>query len=140
MFGLNEGKLASARISPGVGIQNHGRSRRGAARLHAGAQLALGDVLEVLIDGQLERRAGGRWPLDPAEGMPARIGLNQDGARLAADERVVRAFDPAEPDVVDADVAQDVRRQVAVRVAPLVLADEPNPFHLQFSHPECLIG
>ena len=72
--------------------------------------------------------------------MPARVGLNEDRARLAADERVVGPFDPAEPDVVDTDVAKQVRRQLAVRVAPLVLANESDAFHLQVGHTSRLIG
>jgi len=59
---------------------------------------------------------------------------------LAETRQGLLMFDPAEPDVVDTDIAQHVRRKIAVRVAALVLADEPDPFHLQVSHTERLIG
>ena len=81
----------------------------------AGAQLALGDVLQVLVDRQLERRARRRRPLDAAERLPPRVGLDEHRAGAAADERVVGRLDAAQADVVDADVAEHVRRQILVR-------------------------
>ena len=81
----------------------------------AGVQLALGDVLQVLVDRQLDGRAGRRRPLDPAERLAPRVGLDEHRAALAANLRVVGRLDAAEADVVDADVAEQVRRQLLVR-------------------------
>ena len=109
MFGLNEGKFASARISPVQGSMMTADPAEAPLDSHAGAQLALGDVLQILIDRQLERRTGGRRPLHAAERVPPRIGLDQDRAGLAPDERVVRPLDAAETDVVHPDIAEHVR-------------------------------
>ena len=86
------------------------RAAGGAVLLDAGAQLALGDVLEVLIDGQLERRAGGRGR---STRLVSAAGARRSGQHLAfaaADLRVVGRLEPARPGVVEADVAEHVRR------------------------------
>ena len=93
---------------------DRGAARR-VVRQHAGVQLALGDVLQVLVDRQLERRSGGRQARDArAERVLPRVGLNQHRAGLAANLRVVRRLDAAQPDVVDADVSEQMRAASSV--------------------------
>ena len=59
-LGLKVGQFASARISPVCGSMITAVPPAARLLVDAGAQLALGDVLQVLIDRQLERVAGGR--------------------------------------------------------------------------------
>ena len=47
----------------------------GALLFDAGAQLALDDVLELLVDGQLERAAAVGAALEPAERVAPGVGL-----------------------------------------------------------------
>jgi hypothetical protein len=94
-----------------------------------GLQLALDDVLEIEIDRQLDRRAGSRRLLDARlQPVVARIPLDQNPAFVAANLRVVRRFDPAQPRVLVADKSQHVRAQVEVGVIPARLADEDDPW------------
>ena len=67
---------------------------------------------------------GGRRPLEAAEGVPPGVGVNEDRAGLAANLRVVGPLEPFEAVVVDADVAEQVRRELLVRVEAAALLDE----------------
>src|SRR3982751_1632931 len=94
-------------------------------RLDAHTKLALGDVLEVLIDCELDARAGGRRPLDATEHRVALgIGLYEDLAILAADLRVVRRLDASEADVVEPHVPEDVRGELRLRIVAAALLQQ----------------
>ena len=103
--------------------------------LDADAQLTLGDVLEVLIDRQLDAGAGRRRPLDAArECVAARVGLNEDLPVPPSNLCVVCRLDPAQPHVIEADVAEHVRGQLALRVVPAVLFEERDTGELQVAN------
>jgi hypothetical protein len=70
--------LAIARISPVRGLMT-------IADPPSGAQFALGQVLQVLVDRQLKRRSGGRRLLEAAERMAPGVGLHVHRAGLPAD-------------------------------------------------------
>ena len=75
----------------------------------ARVQFALGDVLEILVDRQLEARAGGRHvrrPLEAAEGMTPGVRVNLDFAVLAADLFLVGELDAREAVVVETNVPE----------------------------------
>src|SRR5439155_24410932 len=101
---------------------------------------AFGAALEVCGDRQLAARAGGRWPLRSAEGLMARVGAHQDGAGLAANLRIVGVLEAAQPLGVDADPAEQVRRQLLVRIEPLALLDEADAVEVQRGDALRLIG
>ena len=105
----------------------------------AGRELAFGDVLEVLVDGQLDARTGGRRTLEAAEGVAAGVGVHRDRAGLAANLRVVGVLEAAQPLVVDADPAEQVRGQLLVRVETLALLDEADAVEVQRGDPLRLI-
>ena len=130
-FGLNVGSLASARISPVFGAMIS--TVPPAARLLDDriAQLALGDVLQVLVDRQLDRRAGGGWPLETAEGAPARVGLVQQLSERAADLAVVRRLDAGEPFVVGADEAEQLRGKLLLRIEAAIFLDESDALEVE---------
>ena len=115
----------------GRGIQDDDRSAGGPVLDHARVQLALGDVLQVPVDGQLDRGAGGRRALDAAEDVPAAVGRDQDRAGLSANLRVVRRLDAAQPVAVDADVAERVRREALVGIEAAAFLDEPDAVELE---------
>ncbi len=99
--------------------------------LDPGPQLALDDVLELLVDGQLERRPDGRAALEAAEGVPLGVGGDEQRAFAAADRLVVGRFQPAEADVVEPDVAEQVGAELAIRIEAAALAHEPDAAELQ---------
>jgi hypothetical protein len=78
--------------------------------IDAGAQLPLQDVLEVLVDRQFDRIAGGRRALFPrGTGFAPGIDLQNETAVSASDPRVVRRLDPGKALVVDAYETERVR-------------------------------
>ena len=109
-------------------------------RLDAEAELALGDVLQILVDCELEGLAGRWWALDAAERAAARVRLDEHLPVEALDQVVVGGFDAAEADAVDADVAEQVGRELLVRIEAAVLLHEPDAVEVERGHTPCLIG
>ena len=62
------------------------------------------------------------------------IGLNKDGARVSLDERVVGGLDAEQPAIVDADVPEQMRRQLLVRIEAAVFLHEADTLHLEGGH------
>ena len=106
----------------------------------AGAQLPLSDVLEVLVDRQLDARSRSRRPLEAAEGMAPRVGVNQNRPGLAADLGVVRVLEPVQPGVVEADIAEQMRRQLLVGIETPALLDEADAVEIQRRDAAGLLG
>ena len=103
-FGLNVGSFGHRENFAGVRVHDDGAAADGAVLDDAGVQLALGDVLQVLVDRQLDGRSGGRRPFEPAEGA--------DGARRSESRivpvlpricGVVGGLESAEAGVVETD-------------------------------------
>ena len=116
-----------------AGLRRHDHhGAAGGAILRDGvAQLALGDVLQVLVDRQLDGRARGRRPLESAERAAARVGLIQQLAERAADLAVVGRLDAGEPFVVDADETQQLGRKLLLRIEPAVFLDESDAVEIE---------
>ena len=116
-----------------AGLRRHDQHRAagGAVARDRIAQLALGDVLQVLVDRQLDGRAGRRRTLEPAEGAAARVGLIEQLAERAADLAVVGGLDAGEPFVVDADESQQLRGELLLRIEAAVFLDEPDAFEVE---------
>ena len=130
-LGLNVGQLAIASTSPVLRVHDDRGAAVGALLFDASAQLALDDVLQLLVDGQLERAAAGRRALETAEDAAAGVGLDEERALAAADDLVVGRFEAAEADVVEADVAEQVRRQLLVRIEAAALLHEADAFEVE---------
>ena len=77
-------------------IDDHGRAGVGAVLAHAGAQLALGDVLQLLRRWSARRCRRRSAALEAAERLAPRVGLDQQLALLAAHDFVVGGLDSAE--------------------------------------------
>ena len=108
----------------GVRLHDDGGAAGGRVLFDADAQLAIRDVLQVLVDGELEPVAGRRRALlARRHGVPARVGLEQHLAFAAADARVERGFEPGQT-LVHADVAEHVRRELFLRVVPPAFLEE----------------
>ncbi len=58
--------------------------------------------------------------------MAPRVDLDEDLPVAAANVLVVRRFDATQPDIVDANVAEQVRRQILLRVVATALLEEPD--------------
>ena len=87
-----------------------------------GAQLALGDVLQVLVDRQLEAvTGGGAALLADRDRLLQAVGLQQDPAIPSADPAVVDRLDPGQSTVVRPDVTEQRGAQLPLRVVAAAL-------------------
>ena len=114
-----------------MGIHDDHAAAGGMVLEEAGVQLALGDVLQVLVDRQLDRRPGRRRPLETIERVAARVGVNEDLAFLAANLRVVGRLDTAQTLVVQADEPEEVRRELGVGIVAAALLEEADAFEIE---------
>ena len=121
-------------------IHDDGAAAGRAVGHDAGVELALDDVLQVLVDRQLDGRADRRRPLEPAERVPFRVRLHEDAAALAADAGIVGGLETAQAVVVDADVAEHVRPELLVGIEALVLLHEPDAVEIQLLDAAFLVG
>ena len=86
--------FASLRI-----LHDHG-CRGGMGALHGGVELALGDVLDLLVYGKHDVLAGIGLLLDTPKPVTARVERDQHLARLAAHRRVQAALQAAQAFIV----------------------------------------
>ncbi len=115
----------------GPRIHHDGDAAAGAMLGDAGGQFAFDDVLERRVERELQRRTG-RWrPVDAVEDVAARIHEHQCLSVLAADCLVVFLLEAAEPDVVDADVAEHRRQELPVRIEAAALGGEADAVEVQ---------
>ncbi len=98
-------------------------------------QLAFHHVLEVLVDRELHAGTGRRRPLQPAERVMVRVGLDEQLALLTANLAVVRRLDSREPCVVESDEAEHLGGHLPVGVEALVLFQEADALQLQIGDP-----
>ena len=131
-----EGRLVRQRENF-AGLRRHDQhgAARGAVARDGLAQLALGDVLQIFVNRQLDGRARRRRTLEPAEGVPARVGLIEQLSQGAADLAVVGGLDAGEPFVVDADESQQLSGELFLRIEPAVFFDEPDAFEIELRDP-----
>ncbi len=85
--------------------------------------------LNVFVDGELQVLAGLRLVLDRAEHMAARVHGGEHAGRDAVQLRVKFAFEAAEAVVVQADVAQHLRGDLAVGIEALEFFLEVDALH-----------
>ena len=116
----------------GLWIQDHGGPALRPVGLHTRFQFALDDVLQRQIDRQLDGRPGGGLPLHAREHLlPPRVDLHQHPAVLAADLLVEAGFEPAQAAILTADVADQVRSEIELRVVPPRLTDQRDAVQLE---------
>src|SRR5437588_9363089 len=89
--------------------------------LHRRFQFPLGDILDLLVNGEDNVFAGIGLPLDLIEVLPAGIHLDQHASGLAAQLFVVFTLDATEAFVVHPDVAQHLGGEFALGVETLRL-------------------
>ena len=90
---------------------------------------------------QLDGRSRSRRPLEAAERMAPRVGVNQNRSRLAADFASRRSHSsPFKPGVVEADIAEQVRRQLLVGIETPALLDEADTVEIQRRDAAGLLG
>ena len=114
-------------------VEHDGRTTHCARRGDAALELALGRLLDGGIERQLEAVSLVRGSADAAGEhlAAARIAIELQVLRLAADDPVIALLEPFEPLGVDADEAEHVGRQVAVRVEPPAFGDRVDPRELE---------
>src|SRR6185436_19792539 len=115
----------------GARVHDDRAAAGGAVLRHPGMQLALGDVLQVFVDGQLDGGSGGRRTFEAAERVMPRVGLHQDGPGLAANLPVEGAFDAGQALVVDPDPAEQMRAELPVRVEAPAFLEEPDAVEIE---------
>ncbi len=106
--GVERGPVGHRQHLAGVWRHHDNRSRLSAVLLYGPPELSLGDVLQVGIERELERGTRRRGSLQPAEGSTPGISLDKDLPGTSGDLVVIGRLDPAQPLVVDTDVAEDV--------------------------------
>jgi hypothetical protein len=98
-------------------------------------------VLDVFVDGQLDRRAHRGGSLHPrAVRVPSRIGFDQNRARPPTNLGVVGRLEPVQSGVVDSDVADQMGRQFFVRIEAAALFHEPDAVQAESGDPPRLRG
>ena len=111
-----------------VRIYHHHAAGDGVRLGDGRAELSFGDVLDSFIQRKNHVRAA--FALRFAAVKPAlpRVGHHDDLFALAADLAVQLVFDSTQALLIEIDEAQHMRRQVALRVEPLIFLLEINPF------------
>jgi hypothetical protein len=142
LFGLGssegiriEGRLVRERENFSVARVHHNDGTR--RRLVASdgiSQLALGDVLKVLVNGQLDGRASGRRPLQTAEGTAPCVFFVEQLALRATDLTVVGRFEARKALVVHPNEAEQLRRELFLGIEPPILLDEPDAIERQIGN------
>ncbi len=81
--GIERGLVCQGEDLAGGGVHDHDTTPSRVMLPDSGAQLPLGDVLDVLVDGQLEGDPGGWRTLNTAERTVASVGLHEHPCRVA---------------------------------------------------------
>src|SRR5206468_7865045 len=68
------------------------------------------------------------------------VGVNQNRPGLAADFGVVGVLEPVQPGVVEADIAEQMRRELLVGIETPALLDEPDTVEIQRRDATRLLG
>jgi len=97
-------------------------------------QCALGHELDVLVDRQHQAVAGLGLARGAAKHVAPGIERGQLPARGAVQVAVEAALEPAQAEVVGADVSEHLRGQILVRVKALELLLKVDPFQVQSAH------
>ena len=138
--GVERGLAGERQDFAAARVEHHDRPGVRIVGPDPGPELALDDVLQVLVDGQLDGRAGRRRPVDAAERPVTRIRVYQGLPGVARDLGIVGRFDPAQSLVVDADVTDDMRGQLAVGVVAAILGEESDAVQSQGGYTARLRG
>ena len=118
---IESGAIGERQDFAGVGIFHDHRAGDGFRLFHAALEFALGDVLDVLVDGEDEIFAWLRLLFDAGE--PALAGVDGDHqlAGLALKFRIELALEAAQALIFGADIAQHLGGQFALWVETLGL-------------------
>ena len=103
----------------GVRIFHDRRAGDGVGLFHPALQFPFGNVLNVLIDGEDNAVAGFRLLFDTGKPALARVDGNHQLAGLALELLVELSLQAAQPLIVGANVAQNLRRQFALGIKAL---------------------
>src|SRR5439155_4067435 len=123
-----------------MGVDDDGASAGGAMFENSGAQLAFGNVLEILVECQLDGGARCGRTLVPTERVTPGVGLNEDGSGLAANLLVVGVLEAAQAVVVDSDVPEQMRGQLLVWIEPPRFLEKADGVQVQRGDTARLIG
>ncbi len=120
-------------------VEHDGRARLRARALDRRLERLLGAELHDLIYRQHHGLTGPRLDAETLVHPAPRVALEDDATGLARQRRVVKLLDPGQPLVVHPDVAEHVRRQIAVRVTPLRLLQRVHALELQLLDRRALV-
>ena len=91
----------------------------GVRLFHPAIEFPFGDVLDVLIDGENDAVAGFWFLFNAGKPAFARVDGNHELAGLALQLLVELPLQSAQPLIVGANVAQNLRREFALRIKTL---------------------
>ena len=112
-------------------VHHHGRAARCSILGDADSQLALDQMLQILVDRQLQCRTGGGRALDSAERLAPGVSLDEHRTWATLDQCVVRRLDTAQSLVVDTHVPQHMRREFLVGIETAALLHETDAIQLE---------
>ena len=132
--GIEGGPVRQRQDFAGARIFHHDRSCDRLRVLHPLIQFFLDDVLDRLVDGQHQILPGLGRLLDGAEPLAPGIDGDEFLAGNAAQIVVKLAFQPAQALVVSADIAEHMRRQLALGIKALRLLAKVNAAEIQLAN------
>lgn len=130
---IEAGLVSQGQDLPGRGVQHDDAARFRPGTLHGARQLALRDVLQNLVDGQVnveDRRLRRRLVLSEDQ-PPQGVLLGHHELRLPPEEVVVQDLHPLEPAILQSHHPQDMRGQLLSRIEPATLGSQPDPLQVQ---------
>ncbi len=133
-IGIEGGPVRQRQNFAGARIFHHDGSRDRLGVLHALLEFVLGDVLDRLVDSQHQVLPGIGRPLHPAEPFAPGINRDQFLAGNAAQIVIELTFQPAQTFVVHADIAEHLRRQLALGIETFRFLAEINAAQIQLAN------
>ena len=121
-------------------IESHDHSRHRLGLGDSRGELTLDDELESRVDGEHHRVPLGRGLLDVLHRTPSRIGLDDHLLRPTTDRLVEAVLDSAHAGVVHTDPAEDLRRELPLRVVASRLAKQTDAVELEGAHASAAVA
>ena len=140
VVGVEGGAHGERENLAGVHVLHHDGAVVGALFLHHVIERSLGHVLNVFVDGELEILSGIGFVFDGTEDMAAGVNRREDATGRAMEARVELLFKPSQAVVVDTDVAQRLRGDLAVGIKALEFFLEVNAFDIESADPRGDVG
>ena len=140
VVGVEGGANGERENLAGVHVLHDDGAVVGVLFLHHVIECSLGHELNVFVDGELEILSGVGLVFDGTEDMAARVNRREYASGRAMEARVEFLFKASQAVVVDTDVAQRLRGDLAVGIKALEFFLEVNAFEIEGADPRGDLG